>query len=127
MLPRRAMSDTGDDFTNDNGFTNEQLTELALMQAQTSAQTGKAVKDTAHRALAGLVMSALLLHELERLGLVDHETLMDQAIQRAESIQPPEVGASVARIIKAIFDGEAPSAPHADLTDVDGGRSGPLN
>src|SRR3954447_14153543 len=115
------MSNTKD------GFTNEQLTELALMQAEISAQTGKAVKDMAHQVLAGLVMNALLLHELERLGLVDHDDLMDEAIQRAKSIQPPEVGASVARVIKAIFDGEAPSAPHADLTDVDGGRSGPLN
>jgi hypothetical protein len=111
----------------DDGFTNEQLTELALMQAETSAQTGKAVKDTAHQALAGVVMNALLLHELERLGLVDYDALMDEAVQRARSIQPPEVGASVARVIKAIFDGEALSAPHADLTDVDGGRSGAMN
>ena len=35
-LRGHAMSGT------DDGFTNEQLTELALMQAETSAQTGKA-------------------------------------------------------------------------------------
>jgi hypothetical protein len=107
----------------DDGFTNEELTELALMQAETSAQTGKAVKDTAHQALAGLVMSALLLHELERLGVVDHDTLMAEAIERAESLQPPEVGAIVAQVIKTIFDGEAPSAPCVDLTDINGGPS----
>jgi hypothetical protein len=111
------MSGAGD------GFTNEELTELALMQAETSAQTGKAVKDVAHQALAGLVMNALLLHELERLGLVDGDALMDEAIQRARLIQPPEVGASVARVMRTIFDGEAPSAPHADLTNINGGRS----
>src|SRR6476659_8714621 len=111
------MSDT------DDGFTNEQLTELALMQAETSAKTGKAVKDTAHQALAGLVMNALLLHELERLGFADHDALMAEAVQRAESIQPPEVGASVAQVIKIIFDGEAPSAPRQDLTDINGGPS----
>jgi len=107
----------------DDGFTNEELTELALMQAETSAQTGKAVKDTAYQALAGLVMNALLLHELERLGLVDHEALMDEAIQRARPIQPPEVGASIAQVIKTIFDGEAPSAPRVDLADMNGGPS----
>src|SRR4051794_5952031 len=117
------MSDTEDDFTSDNGFTNEQLTELALIQAETSAQTGKAVKDTAHQTLAGLVMNALLLHELERLGLVDHDALMSEAIQRAKSLQPPEMGAGVARVIKAIFDREEPSAPGVDLTNINGARS----
>ena len=68
-------------------------------------------------------MNALLLHELERLGLVDHDALMAEAIQRAESLQPPEVGASVARVIKTIFDGEAPSAPRVDLSDINGGPS----
>jgi hypothetical protein len=107
----------------DDGLTNEQLTELALMQAEISAQTGKAVKDTAYQALAGLVMNALLLHELERLGLVDHDDLMAEAVQRAESLQPPEVGASVAQVIKTVFAGEAPSAPRIDLADMNGGPS----
>ncbi|MDR7040598.1 hypothetical protein J2X36_005381 [Methylobacterium sp. BE186] len=104
----------------DNPFTNEQLTELALMQAENTAQTGKALAATAHQAIAGLVMNALLLHELERLGLVDHDAVMTEAVQRARSIQPPEVGASVAQVIKTIFDGEPPAA-HADLTVINGG------
>ncbi|MDR7036079.1 hypothetical protein J2X36_000815 [Methylobacterium sp. BE186] len=104
----------------DDCFTNEQLTELALKQAQTSAQTGKALTATAHQAIAGLVMNALLLHELERLGLVDHDTLMIEAVERAKSIQPPEVGASVAQVIKRIFDGEAPTAPHVGPAGING-------
>jgi hypothetical protein len=108
----------------DAPFTNEQLTELALMQAENSAQTEKALAATAHQAIAGLVMNALLLHELERLGLVDHDTLREDAVERAQSIQPPEVGASVARVIKTIFDGEPPAAPGADLT-VDDGQTDP--
>ena len=75
----------------DDGFTNEQLTELALMQAETSAQTEKALKDTAHQTLAGLVMNALLLHELERLGLVDHDALMAEAL-RASCVDPTAGG-----------------------------------
>ncbi|WP_336491906.1 hypothetical protein [Methylobacterium nigriterrae] len=104
----------------DDPFTNEQLTELALMQAESTAQTGKALTATAHQAIAGLVMSALLVHELERLGLVDHDALRAEAVQRARSIQPPDVGVSVAQVIKTIFDGEAPAAPGADLTIVNG-------
>ncbi|MER2269844.1 hypothetical protein [Methylobacterium oxalidis] len=100
----------------DDPFTNEQLTELALMQAENTAQAGKALAATAHQAIAGLVMNALLLHELERLGFVDAHTLREDAVERARSIQPPEVGASVARVIKTLFDGEAPAAPGADLT-----------
>ncbi|MHB2205043.1 hypothetical protein [Methylobacterium sp. CM6257] len=107
----------------DDPFTNEQLTELALMQAESAAQTGQALTATAHQAIAGLVMNALLLHELERLGLVDHDALREDAVQRARSIQPPEVGASVARVIKTIFDGEAPAASEADLSSVNGGRT----
>ncbi|MDR7039545.1 MULTISPECIES: hypothetical protein [Methylobacterium] len=106
---------------NDDPFTNEQLTELALMQAENAAQTGKALAATAHQAIAGLVMNALLLHELERLGLVDHDAVMAEAVQRARSIQPPDVGASVAQVIKTLFDGEAPTAPRADLTLINGG------
>jgi hypothetical protein len=104
----------------DDPFTNEQLTELALMQAENAAQTEKALVATAHQAIAGLVMNALLLHELERLGLVDHDALREDAVERAQSIEPPEVGASVARVIKTIFDGEPPTAPGADLTVDDG-------
>ena len=115
------MSDT------DDPFTNEQLTELALMQAESSAQTGKAVTAAAHQAIAGLVMHALLLYELERLGLVNHDALRAEAVQRARSIQPPEVGASVARVIETIFGGEAPARPGADLTDIDGGLAGTKN
>jgi hypothetical protein len=107
----------------DNTFTNEELTELALMQAETSAHTGKAVTVTAHQALAGLVMNALLLHELERLGLVDHDALIAEALRRAASIQPSEVGAGVAQVIKTIFDGEVPSAQRQDLTGINGGPS----
>ncbi|MDR7040434.1 hypothetical protein J2X36_005217 [Methylobacterium sp. BE186] len=104
-------------------FTNKQLTELALMQAENSAQAEKALAATAHQAVAGLVMSALLLHELERLGFVDHNTLREEAVERALSIKPPEVGASVARVIKTLFDGEPPAAPGADLTTVNGGQT----
>lgn len=107
----------------DDGFTNEQLTELALMQAENSAQTEKILKDMTHQTTAGLVMSALLLRELERLGLVDHEALIAEALRRAASLQPPEVGAGVARVIKAVFDGEAPSAPRVDLADIVSGPS----
>ncbi|GEP06926.1 hypothetical protein MOX02_49640 [Methylobacterium oxalidis] len=102
----------------DDPFTNEQLTELALMQAENTAQAGKALAATAHQAIAGLVMNALLMHELERLGFVDTDTLRAEAVERALSIQPPQVGASVARVIKTIFDGEAPAAPGADLTTL---------
>ncbi|AWN42897.1 hypothetical protein [Methylobacterium durans] len=104
-------------------FTNEQLTELALTQAESVNQTGKALAATAHQTIAGLVMNALLLHELERLGLVDHDALRAEAVERARSIQPPEVGASVARVIKTIFDGVAPATPSADLTSVNGHRT----
>ena len=93
----------------DDPFNNEQLTELALMQAETSAQTGKALTATAHQAIAALVMNALLIHELERVGLVEREVLMAEAIHRAQSIQPPDVGTSVAKVIKTIFNGEAPA------------------
>ena len=54
---------------------------------------------------------------------MDHDTLMAEAIERAESLQPPEVGASVAQVIKTLFDGEAPSAPRVDLPDMNGGPS----
>ena len=94
----------------DDPFTNEQLTELALMQAENSAQAGKALAATAHQAIAGLVMNALLLHELERLGFVREGLLREQAVQRARSIQPPQVGASVARVVQTIFDGDGPAA-----------------
>jgi hypothetical protein len=104
----------------DDPFTNEQLTELALMQAENSAQTEKALAATAHQAIAGLVMNALLLHELERLGLVDHDALREDAVERALSIEPPKVGASVARVVKTIFDGEPPAVSDADLTVDDG-------
>ncbi|MER2263606.1 hypothetical protein [Methylobacterium oxalidis] len=104
----------------DDGFTNEQLTELALMQAENSAQAEKALTAMAHQTIAGLVMNALLLHELERLGLVDHDALMIEAVERAKSIQPPEVGASVARVIETIFDGEAPTAPHVGSGGING-------
>jgi hypothetical protein len=90
------------------------------MQAEASAQTRKALTATAHQVIAGLVMNALLLHELERLGLADHAALRADAIERATSIEPPEVGASVARVIQTIFDGEAPSAPRVDLADISG-------
>lgn len=103
----------------DDPFTNEQLAELALMQAENAAQTEKALTATAHEAIAGLVMNALLLHELERLGLVDHDALREDAVERARSIEPPGVGASVARVITTIFDGETPAGPGTDLT-VDG-------
>jgi hypothetical protein len=104
----------------DDPFTNEQLTELALMQAENAAQTKKALIATAHQAIAGLVMNSLLLHELERLGLVDHYALRKDAVERAQSIQPPEVGASVARVIKTIFDGEPPAVSDPDLIIDDG-------
>lgn len=110
------MSDT------DDPFTNEQLTELALMQAENAAQAEKALAATAHQAIAGLVMNALLLHELERLCLVDHDVLREDAVARARSIQPLEVGASVARVIKAIFDGEPPATGAADVI-ADAGQS----
>jgi hypothetical protein len=106
----------------DDPFTNEQLTELALMQAESATQTEKAVTATAHQTIAGLVMNSVLLHELERLGLVDRDTLLAEAVQRARSIEPPEVGASVARVIKTILQEEAPVASDADLTSVNGGR-----
>ena len=104
----------------DDGFTNEQLTELALMQVEISAQTEKVLKDMTHQTIAGLVMSALLLHELERLGLVDHDALMAKALQRTASIQLPELGAGVARVIETLFDGDAPSVPRQDLADISG-------
>ncbi|MER2267058.1 hypothetical protein [Methylobacterium oxalidis] len=107
----------------DDPFTNEQLTELALMQAQSTAQTEKVLAATAHQAIAGLVMNALLLHELERLGLVDHDDLRADAVERARSIQPPEVGASVAKVIQTIFDGGKPAAAGADLTSVNGSQT----
>ncbi|GJE33968.1 hypothetical protein GCM10007888_18390 [Methylobacterium oxalidis] len=107
----------------DDPFTNEQLTELALMQAENTAQTGKALVATAHQAIAGLVLNALLLHELGRLGVVDHDTLRAEAVERARSIQPPEVGASVAQVIKTIFDGEAPTAQGAELTSINGNQT----
>jgi hypothetical protein len=107
----------------DDPFTNEQLTELALMQAENAAQVGKTVTATAHQAIAGLVMNALLLHALEHAGLVDRDALRAEAVQRARSIQPPNVGASVAQVIKTIFDGEAPAAPGSDLTSVNGNRT----
>lgn len=107
----------------DEPFTNEQLTELAVMQAENAAQTGEAVTAAAHQAIAGLVMNALLLHELERAGLVDRDALRVEAVQRARLIQPPNVGASVARVIKTIFDGEAPTASASDLTSVNGNRT----
>lgn len=115
------MSDT------DDPFTNEQLTELVLMQAESTAQTGKAVAATAHQAIAGLVMNALLVHELERHGLVEHDVLRAEAVQRARSIQPPEVGASVARVIETIFDGQASARSGVDLTVIDGGLMGKKN
>jgi hypothetical protein len=115
------MSDADEPFT-DDPFTNEQLTELALMQAEGAAQTEKALTATAHQAIAGLVMNALLMHELERLGLVDHDTLLTEAVQRARSIEPPEVGVSVARVITTIFEGKAPVASDADLTSLNDGR-----
>ena len=93
----------------DNAFTPEQLTELILIQAETSAQTVKDLAAAAHMSLAALVMNALLLHELERVGLVDHDAVMAEAIRRAKSIQPSEVGTSVARVIKTVFDGEEPA------------------
>jgi hypothetical protein len=65
-------------------------------------------------------MNALLLHELERLGLSDHDALREDAIKRARSIEPPEVGTSVARVIMAIFDGEPPDTPDADFIADDG-------
>lgn len=101
---RHGMSDS------DDPFTNEQLTELALMQAENAARTGKAVEAAAHQAIAGLVINALLLHELERHGLVNGEALRAEAVQRARSIQPPQVGASVARVVQTIFDGDGPAA-----------------
>ncbi|MGH1587751.1 hypothetical protein ACRBEV_04570 [Methylobacterium phyllosphaerae] len=104
----------------DDPFTNEQLTELALMQAENAAQIKTALMATAHQAIAGLVMNSLLLHELERLGLVDHDALKKDAVARARSVQPPEVGASVARVIKTIFDGEPPAASGADRIVDDG-------
>jgi hypothetical protein len=103
-------------------FTNEQLTELALMQAENAEHVEKALTATAHQAIAGLVMNALLLHELERLGIVDHQALREDAVARAQSIQPPEVGACVARVIKTIFDGEPPATPGADVV-VDGSQT----
>ena len=51
-------------------------------------------------------MNALLLHELERVSLVEHDTVIAEAIRRAKTIQPPELGAGVARVIKTVFDGE---------------------
>ncbi|MEA1834858.1 hypothetical protein U8607_22445 [Methylobacterium durans] len=113
----QSMSDIG------APFTNEQLTELALTQAESANQTGKALAATAHQTIAGLVMNALLLHELERLGLVEHDALRAEAVERARSIRPPEVGASVARVIKTIFDGVAAATPSADLTSVNGHRT----
>ncbi|MBP1179271.1 hypothetical protein [Methylobacterium sp. PvR107] len=95
------MSDTTDD-----PFTPEQLTELVLLQAENSAQIAKDLTAMAHQSLAALVMNALLLHELERVGLVSHEDVITEAIRRAKSIHPPELGAGVARVIKTVFDGE---------------------
>lgn len=106
----------------DAPFTNEQLTELALMQAENTAQVEKALTTTAHQAIAGLVMNALLMHTLERAGLADRKAVMAEAIRRARSIQPPEVGASVAQVIKTIFNGKAPAAVGADFASVDGSR-----
>jgi hypothetical protein len=108
----------------DDPFTTEQLTELALMQAEKTAEVGKALVATAHQAIAGLVMNALLLQELERLGFVDANALREEAVERALSIQPPQAGASVARVIKTIFDGEPPAAPGADLTIINGDQGG---
>jgi hypothetical protein len=110
------MSDTTDD-----AFTPEQLTELILMQAENSAQTVKDLGAAAHQSLAALVMNALLLHELERVGLVDHDTVLAEAVRRAKSIQPPEVGASVARVIKTVFDGEIP--PEDNPAGINGSRT----
>lgn len=94
----------------DDAFTPEQLTELVLTQAEHSAQSLKNLEAVAHQSLAALVMNALLLHELERVGLVDHDTVLAEAIWRAKSIQPPELGASVARVIKTVFDEEGSRA-----------------
>lgn len=98
-----GMSDT------DDAFTPEQLTELLLMQAETSARIVKDLGTAAHQSLAAPMMNALLLHELERVGLVDHDTVMAEAVQRAKSIHPPEIGASVSRVIMTVFDGEPPT------------------
>ncbi|KAA0115660.1 hypothetical protein CIW48_28200 [Methylobacterium sp. P1-11] len=84
------------------------MTELLLMQVETSDQTAKNLGAAAHQSLAALVMNALLLHELERVGIVDHDIVVTEAIRRATSIRPSEVGASVAQVIKTVFDGELP-------------------
>ncbi|KZB98970.1 hypothetical protein AU375_04773 [Methylobacterium radiotolerans] len=104
----------------DEPFTNEQLTELALTQAGCIAQAGKALEATAHQAVAGLVVNALLLHELGRLGLVDPEALRTEAIARARSIKPPDVGASVSRVIEAILDGGGRIKADEDFASDDG-------
>ena len=93
----------------DDAFTPEQLTELVLMQAENSAQFAKDLAAVAHQSLAALVMNALLLHELERVGIVDHDAVMAEAIRRARTLQPPELGANVARVITTVFDGEVPA------------------
>lgn len=69
------MSDT------DGSLTLEQLTELAPMQAETTARIAISLAAAAHQSLAGLVMNALLLHELERVGLVNHEALIAEAMR----------------------------------------------
>ncbi|WP_456685255.1 hypothetical protein [Bradyrhizobium sp. P5_C11_2] len=77
------MSDTTDD-----PFTPEQLTELVLMQANNSAETVKEPGALADQSLAALVMNALVLHERERINLLDHDTVLPEATRRPKSIRP---------------------------------------
>ena len=67
---------------------------------------------TSHQAIAGMLVNALLVRELGRLGLIDADALRAEAIGRAAALGPERTGQQVADVIQSIFGGEPPAVPH---------------
>lgn len=86
------------------------MTELIRKQAENSAENMKEPGALADQSLAALVMYALLLHERERINLLDHDTVLPEATRRPKSIRPLRWAPAWLRRSRSSSTGEPPAA-----------------
>ncbi|MFC6742051.1 hypothetical protein [Methylobacterium tardum] len=106
----------------DRPITEGELEPLLKALSRFFEGSGPAFEALFDQARANSIVCAFLLREMTKAGLIEPETLKQEALAATGTLEPPGSGAEVAKLITSLFGGEpAEISPQVVLRVIQGG------